>query len=156
MTTPNPTPADTDPNTPGQTPVDTPPADPTTEPSAEPPAEPKSGNSEAARYRRQLRDTEAQRDQLAERITVYERGEAQRHADRLADPTDLWTAGIELDELRGVDGTIDPTKVAAAVDQVLRDRPHWAKSRTPQPDRRQGASGEPVHPGRGWSGVLKR
>lgn len=116
----------------------------------------KSGNSEAARYRRQLRDTEAQRDQLADRLTAYERTDAERHADRLADPRDLWTAGVELDDLRNEDGTIDPEKVRAAADQVLVDRPHWAKSRTPAPDRRQGGVGTPVGPQSAWSNILKR
>ncbi|ONM47168.1 hypothetical protein [Nocardia donostiensis] len=94
--------------------------------------EQQSGNREAAKYRRQLRDTETERDQLRERVTAYERAEVERLvADHLADPADLWVAGTELDALRGKGGAVDPEKVKAAVAELLEQRPHWRKHRPP-------------------------
>ncbi|NKY57229.1 hypothetical protein [Nocardia flavorosea] len=129
MTTPEPT---------------TEPVEPTVDdPAAVDPSEQDDGKTkpgaEAARYRRQLRDTEAERDSLRERITGYERGEAERLAAAgLADPTDMWAGGVRLDDLRGEDGQIDPEKVAAAVSTLTEQRPHWRRPTTPRPDMRQG------------------
>ncbi|MGI5222280.1 hypothetical protein [Nocardia sp. CA-290969] len=84
---------------------------------------------QAAKYRRQLRDTEAERDGLRERVTGYERAEVERLvADSLADPADLWVAGTELDALRAEDGSIDPEKVNKTVAELLEQRPHWKRT----------------------------
>ncbi|RVW01320.1 hypothetical protein [Rhodococcus xishaensis] len=116
----------------------------------------KSDNAEAARYRRQLRDTEAERDTLRDRVTAYERREAEQLAVELADPRDLWVAGIDLDDLRGDNGTIDYAKVAAAVDEVLAEHPAWGKTRTPKPDRRQGGGEHQLPAHTNWSNALRR
>ncbi|MEU1956140.1 hypothetical protein [Nocardia rhamnosiphila] len=87
------------------------------------------GNQEAKKWRLKLRDTEAERDGLRERVATYERTEVERLvADRLADPADLWVAGTELDALRGKDGAIDPAKVKESVDALLEQRPHWKRA----------------------------
>lgn len=72
---------------------------------------------EAAKYRRRLRDAEAQRDQLAERVESLQRAEVERLAtdDKLR-PAALWASGIELDALLGDDGTVDPGKVTEAIE----------------------------------------
>ncbi|PPJ24147.1 hypothetical protein C5E45_28280 [Nocardia nova] len=115
------------------------------------------GNREAARYRRQLRDTEAERDALRERITGYERAEAERlAADVLTDPADLWAAGVKLDDLRSEDGALDAEKVTAAVAGIAEARPHWRRPPTPRPDRRQGGGQHDATGGRrSWSDALR-
>ena len=86
----------------------------------------------------QLRVATNECDFLRGRLDVYERREAEQAATRLTDPKDLWVAGIELDDLRGLDGTIDADKVAEAAARVIAEHPGWAKRRAALPDRRQG------------------
>lgn len=72
-------------------------------------------NAEAARYRRKLRDAEAERDALAGRLEVLQRAEAERiAADHMTKPAALWAAGTELADLLAEDGTVDPQRVAQA------------------------------------------
>ncbi len=75
------------------------------------------GNREAAKYRRRLRDTEAERDQLAQRVESMQRTEVERLAAvaLLKEPRALWAAGTELADLLAEDGTVDPEKVTAAI-----------------------------------------
>ncbi|CAN5904087.1 hypothetical protein BH23ACT2_BH23ACT2_28390 [soil metagenome] len=87
-----------------------------------------SPNREAARWRRQLRDAEADRDRLAATVESYQRGEVERlAADRLASPGDLWAAGTNLADLVGEDGQVDADAVHTVAKAILVDRPHWAK-----------------------------
>jgi len=84
---------------------------------------------EAAGYRRRLRETEQDRDRLAGNLQAMQRADVERLASAnggLARGDDLWTAGVALDELLTDEGTIDPDKVHAARDRVLKERPHWA------------------------------
>lgn len=129
MTEPTPDTAAAEPTAP----VDAPPAEVDT---TETEGEQQGGNQEAKKWRLKLRDTEAERDGLRERVTTYERAEVERLvADSLADPSDLWVAGTELDALRGKDGSIDPGKVKAAVAELLEQRPHWKRTIRPAPQR---------------------
>ncbi len=97
---------------------------------------------EAARYRTQLRQVEAERDQLAERMTSYQRTEVERAAaDKLAKPSDIWLEGDDVDGLLDEDGNVDHTKVTERVDQVLDGRPGLAVNpppARPRPDPNQG------------------
>ncbi|MBO9533930.1 MAG: hypothetical protein J7513_13245 [Solirubrobacteraceae bacterium] len=95
-----------------------------------PTAEPqKGGNREAAERRRQLRETEAERDLLRGRVERMQTAEVERIvADRLTSPSDFWLSA-KRDDLLTEDGDVDPAKVGAAVDSLLADRPHWAKPR---------------------------
>lgn len=72
-------------------------------------------NDEAARFRIRLRDTEAQRDQLAANAESLQR---QSVEDLLAGtnvkPAALWKV-TDLDALVGDDGLVDENQVAAAV-----------------------------------------
>jgi hypothetical protein len=92
---------------------------------------------EAASYRRRLRETEAERDALRERVESYERREAEAIARDLgaAVPSDLWTL-VGLDDLRGDDGALDSETVQARVSAILAERPTW---RRPAPDLGAGA-----------------
>jgi hypothetical protein len=80
---------------------------------------------EAASYRRRLRDTEAERDDLRGRLEGYERAEVERIAGDagLQVAADVWTFGATLDTLRGEDGAIDPEAVGGLVGEIVKDRP---------------------------------
>lgn len=81
---------------------------------------------EAAKYRRQLRDTEAQRDALAARLETAHRREVDRMLSEgvlnpatgkqvsLAIPDALWLV-TSMDKLLDADGNLDPVAVADAI-----------------------------------------
>ena len=89
-------------------------ADTTAEPeAAAEDAEPQSRRE--ARYRVQLRDTEAERDALAARVETMQRAEIERlAADVIAKPAAVWASGIAVAELLDDAGLVDPDKVKAA------------------------------------------
>ncbi|WP_163723151.1 hypothetical protein [Mycolicibacterium psychrotolerans] len=73
------------------------------------------GNREAAKYRRRLRDVEAERDTLKATVAALQRAEVDRlaTADDLR-PAALW-ASAELGDLLSDDGTVDEAKVSQAI-----------------------------------------
>lgn len=73
------------------------------------------GNREAAKYRRRLRDAEAERDTLKATVESLQRAEVERQAagDGLK-PAALWSSA-ELGDLLADDGTVDAARVSAAV-----------------------------------------
>jgi hypothetical protein len=84
-----------------------------TPPESEPTDKP---SREAAKYRTQLREAEAQRDSLAERVTAMQRAEVERlAASKLAKPQGVWTNGAQLADLLDDEGAVDPLKVGEAV-----------------------------------------
>lgn len=99
--------------------------DQTTEPEQQPEnvdTEPETGNREAAKWRRQLRDTEAERDALAQRVEAMQRAEVERLAGtthRIAEPAALWASGVTLPDLLGEDGHVDPDKVKTAAENAI-------------------------------------
>lgn len=83
-----------------------------------------SGNAEAAKYRRRLRETEAERDALTSRLEAMQYAEALRLAADLAEPGDLFTiGGVTVADLLDEAGDIDTGKVAEAVTALLEKRP---------------------------------
>lgn len=99
-------------------------------------------NSEAARYRRRLRDTEAERDALKSRLEVLQRGEVERLiSDRFADPADIWRDGATLESLLTDDGNIDPMKVNTLATGLLETHRHWGITKTDSRGLRSGATG---------------
>ncbi|MGP4054286.1 hypothetical protein ACTWP6_05595 [Mycobacterium sp. 4D054] len=72
---------------------------------------------EAAKYRRRLRAAEAERDRLAGQVESLQRAEVERLAAG-ADlrPAALWASGPDLADLLSDDGTVDASKVSAAID----------------------------------------
>jgi hypothetical protein len=80
---------------------------------------------EAASYRRRLRETETERDQLRTRLESYERAEVERLAGGagLQVAGDIWTFGATLETLRGEDGSIDSEAVDGLVKEIVHDRP---------------------------------
>ncbi|ETZ54628.1 hypothetical protein LIX17_14615 [Mycobacterium avium subsp. hominissuis] len=98
------------------------------------------GNSEAAKYRRRLREAEntsswlvAERDQqiaaLQARIEAFQRDAVERiAAQHLRDGADFWSAGLELDDLRNAQtGELDLDRVAERSRDLAIDKPHWRK-----------------------------
>jgi len=68
-----------------------------------------------ARYRTQLRETEAERDALAAKVEALQRAEVERLAAKVIQkPAALWAAGTVLADLLNDDGTVDPRKVTDA------------------------------------------
>jgi hypothetical protein len=114
---------------------------------------------EAASYRRRLRETETERDQLRTRLEGYERTEVERLAGDagLQVPGDVWTFGAQLEHLRGEDGGIDSEAVSGLVGEIVKDRP--GLQARPQGDlgigRGAGAAGTTRAPGVGLSTLLK-
>ena len=111
---------------------------------------------EAASYRRRLRETEAERDVLRERVTALERAEVERIAGEyplsMTSPADLWLVGVELEELRDDEGRLDEERVRERVRDVLEERPSWRK----EVDLGGGArGGVPLRRSVGLSALLK-
>lgn len=104
------------------------------------PEEPESGKGSRreAKYRTERNDARAERDALAERLTVLQSREVERLAqEQLADGGDLWRDGLELDALLDGDGNVDPKRVTAAARDLVKSRPHWAKPGPADPKRLQ-------------------
>ncbi|GAA2348826.1 hypothetical protein GCM10009854_27890 [Saccharopolyspora halophila] len=94
----------------------------------EQPERAKTGNREA-KYRTERNEARAERDAMAARIDTYERRQLDRlAADKLADPAD-WQP--DRDALRDEDGNLDEDKAAAALDELLAAKPHYAKPKVP-------------------------
>lgn len=74
---------------------------------------------EAAKYRRKLRETETERDQLREVVDGMRRAEVERIAGAtVQNPAGLWAAGIDVASLLDDAGQVDPAKVQAATQQA--------------------------------------
>lgn len=75
---------------------------------------------EAARYRRQLRAAESERDALAEQVTALRRAAVE---DRLkthrVPPAGFWASGVELETLLDENGHIDDEAIKAAADNAV-------------------------------------
>lgn len=70
---------------------------------------------QAAKYRRQLRDTEAERDTLQEQVTTLRRTIAEESLRGvLAKPSALWLTGVEAADFYDDAGNLDTDALAAA------------------------------------------
>lgn len=159
----NPTPDPTDP--PASDPGVDPPADPPTPDPGVPngTADPNNpdpddtgGNSEAAKYRRRLRDTEAQRDTLATRVENYQRREIEALAEgQLAVPGDIFSiAQLSLGAVYDDDGVLQADVVQAAIDDLVSNRPGLAVQQYPLRNWGQGGARPPAEGGPSWSDVI--
>lgn len=110
--------------------------------------------SEAARWRRKLRDAEAQRDDLAERLATAQRAEAARLAESngLLIGSDIFDIGrADLADLLDDGGAVDAAAVAAAVAALRAERPQLVST----PDTGQGRrGGQSPTGGATWSGAV--
>ena len=85
-------------------------------------------NREAAKWRRKLRDTEAERDALSARLEHLQRTEAQRiAAAHLADGGDIWRDGAELARVLDDAGNVDAARVAEVAAEVATAHPHYGR-----------------------------
>lgn len=104
-------------------------AEPVTErQEAEGPEEGKAAR-EAAKYRRRLRDAEAERDDMAAQLDAARRSIAEGVAARhLAKPASLWLSGATPADVLDDNGGVDAEKVVALAQSVSADyglsRPH--------------------------------
>lgn len=109
---------DTETNTDPAEGPEVPPAEPTepTEPAVE--TEPKgTAARDAARYRRQLRDTEAERDTLAGQLDAVRRAQVADAAKAAGVAADaVWASGRTPADLIDDAGVIDPGKLTEALD----------------------------------------
>lgn len=117
-------------------------------------------NSEAAKYRRKLREAEAERDQLLERVDAQDRAAIEgMAASKLHNPADLWLV-TNPNDLRNEAGEIDADKVTAALAGAVADRPHWAKTQAPpsqRPKANLSGGGDPSESGEPatWAGAFR-
>ncbi|ODU14003.1 MAG: hypothetical protein ABS80_21260 [Pseudonocardia sp. SCN 72-51] len=130
---------------------------------AEPTADdaPSGPAAQAAKYRVRLRETEAERDALSERLNTLQCREVERlAAEHLADGADLWLSGTELTALLDEDGNVDPERVSETATALVQSRPHWAaKPRPGQPLLRKGqlkSGASLAPPPGGWATLLGR
>jgi hypothetical protein len=128
------------------------------------------GNSEAAKHRHAAKAAreraEAAETALTaanERVASMQRNEVTRSlTGTLADPTDLFRDGVELADLLGEDGHVDPEKVNAAAAATIAAHPHWAPrdARVPMAASTAGVGSTPVsrEPGKtvGWADVIQK
>jgi len=126
---------------------------PATDETTDDPAEEKP-DREAAKYRRRLRETEAERDRLTEALGVYRRRDAEQAAEAagLLRGADLFDLGTDLADLLAEDGTVDTGKVNAAAAALLEERPHW---RAPKPSLDLGIGSPVTTKGTSWQDVIQ-
>jgi hypothetical protein len=120
--------------------------------------------ADAARYRHRLRETEAERDQIAEvartaQTTMVEqavtalrsKGQALTHSDDLA----RFTGKTLTDYVE--DGIIDQDALQADIDQLHADRPELFHTirYAPRPDKSQGSGGDCSAGGQRWSDAFR-
>lgn len=110
-----------------------------------------------AKYRREARAAQEERDQLQKRLDNVLRSKAAELAGQvLEDGSDLWPAGVRLSDLIGEDGELDSSLVRAAAEQVLRDHRHWGRSRRTASGLKSGASNPSSEaPTTSWASVLR-
>lgn len=117
-----------------------------------------SPNSEAARWRRQLREVEAERDALAERLQGHQRREVEATvADLLDVPADLFDIGqVQPSDFYNDDGTLNEGELRAAAGALLEERPRLGKPQPAGPRWQNFGQYAPPPPQRGadWSDVL--
>lgn len=91
---------------------------------------------DAARYRRQLRDAETERDALRARLDAAQRREVEHLAQTArVRPVALWASGVTLADLLDAEGNVDAAKVSEAAENAAST---LGLSRTPKPDPSQG------------------
>lgn len=125
-------------------------------PADDQPAEDKPSSKREAKYRIQLRETEAERDQLRTTVENLQRAEVERlAAASIRKPTALWSTDVELSSLLDDAGRVDPDKVNAATKAAVETLGLAAKPAGGYVAR-EGMSihrAEPVDP---WSNAFKR
>ncbi|WP_125078051.1 hypothetical protein [Mycobacterium sp. P7213] len=125
----------------------------------EAPDGPEPQSKREARYRTQLREAEAERDELRQAVETMQRNEVERiAAEHITKPAALWTAGTELSSLLTEDGTVDSARVAAAAaearQQLGLEHPQAKRQRGPVVPR-EGMSYGRATTGSTWENAFK-
>lgn len=127
-------------------------------PEVEAPADENRGNREAAKYRTRLRETETERDGLAERIQGLQTLELHRLAGKLlAAPEDIGLSGKALADYLTPEGWVDREAVTAAAASVIETRPGLAKNpveRLLDPSQGSGNTNGHIKSTPSWSALL--
>ncbi|MGI8590797.1 MAG: hypothetical protein ACR2M5_07390 [Nakamurella sp.] len=107
---------------------------------------------DAAKYRRQARDAEAERDTLRAQLDTYQRGQVEAIAANagVQKPAALWAAGSSLADCLGEGGQVDPQKAQAVVRQAV-ETLGLATGMAPT---FEGGPRQSPRPQRGWSDLL--
>ncbi|MGE9806918.1 hypothetical protein [Janibacter sp. G1551] len=100
-----------------------------------------SSGREAAKYRRALREAEAERDAIREQVSALRR-QMIEDASGLTKPAALWAAGIEADALFTEAGTLDRDALREAVETAADAFGLTRAPSTPKPDLSQGSRGQ--------------
>lgn len=96
--------------------------DDTETPGSEPDGDGGNGGREAAKYRRRLRETEAERDQLADTLARTRQSIVDNAVQAAGlDPRLLGAAGHSLDSLVGKDGLVSHDKLAEAISTTAQE-----------------------------------
>lgn len=84
--------------------------------------------SENKAMRDRAKSAEAQVASLTERVAGYQRTEVEHAAGQLLEnPGDLFTGGATLADFLDEDGAVDLDAVTATAQDLVTERPHWAK-----------------------------
>lgn len=109
---------------------------------------------EAAKYRTRLRETEAQRDQLADQVTALRRAAVEdRLKSHRVPAAGFWAAGVELDELMDDDGNLDDEKIKAAADNAVESL-GLERARVPAPYSPKEGNVTNPRPSKSWEGAF--
>ena len=111
------------------------------------------GNREAAKYRKQLRETESERDGLRAALTAARLAVLSTHkaASQIA-PTALVEAFTDPNAMFNPDGTVNSDAITAHLQQLRADKPHmFAPARMIIPSEGNSPSS---HDGSGWVGAF--
>ncbi|MFE2261394.1 hypothetical protein [Streptomyces griseosporeus] len=123
------------------------------------PSEGNPANREAAKYRRQLRETEAKLSAAEERVNrLLRKAIEDQVSSKLAVPADLFDVGkVELSDLLDADGYPDSETIDAAADALLKQRPHLSARPMPWPSVHGGTEDEDDEeaPTRTWTEALR-
>lgn len=106
--------------------------------------------------RSKLRDAESERDKLSASVTGYQRsafGEAAKRLNLQPSAVDDALTAVDMSEVLGDDGVVDPEKVGEALVKLKQSKPHYFKgvSRVNASD--AGWAGEPSSAA--WGDVLR-
>ena len=123
----------------------------------ETPTQTETGNREAAKYRKQLRATEDERDNLATKLEALQRQTVEQIATelRITNTESLWLTGLNLEELTNEDGTIDRELTTQTLTTHADTYGLHINPGTPKPDPTQGGTGKPISTDR-WTAAMRR
>jgi len=93
------------------------------------------GGKEAAKWRRKLRDTEAERDALADRLGALQKQVVESTVTAAGvKPAGFWASGATLEDLLDESGGVDAAKLDQAINAAVGTLGLKRQPRAPKPD----------------------